>query len=68
MAGILMIAAGLLLHFKVEIPWLTSWIGKLPGDIVIKRDNAVIYFPLTTSLFVSVVLSILLSVFFKSSR
>lgn len=58
-----MIAAGLLLHFKVQIPWLTSWIGSLPGDIVIKKENSLIYFPLTTSLIVSMVLSILFSLF-----
>lgn len=61
-----MIAAGLLLHFKVEIPWLTSWIGRLPGDVVIKKENSLIFFPLTTSIIVSIVLSILFSVFSKS--
>lgn len=66
MAGILMIAAGLLLHFKVQVPWLTSWIGRLPGDVVIKKENSLIFFPLTTSLIVSLVLSILFSVFSKS--
>lgn len=34
-------------------------IGKLPGDILIKRDNFTFYFPITTSLLASAVLSLL---------
>lgn len=68
LAGILLVAIGLLLHFKVEIPYLTSWIGKLPGDIVIKKKNATIYFPLATSLLISFVLSLILSLLFKSEK
>ncbi len=63
-----LIASGLLLHFKVEVPWLTNWIGKLPGDIVIKRKGATIYFPIATSIVVSFVLSLVLSALFKSEK
>jgi len=38
--------------------WL-GWLGKLPGDISIKRDGFSFYFPLTTSILISVVLSLL---------
>ena len=38
---------------------LFSWFGKLPGDISIKRDNFSFFFPLGTSLLLSVVLSLL---------
>lgn len=38
--------------------WL-GWFGKLPGDISIKRDGFSLYFPLTTGLLISVVLSLL---------
>lgn len=34
-------------------------IGKLPGDILIKRDNFTFYFPITTSLLASAILSLL---------
>ena len=34
-------------------------IGKLPGDILIKRDNFTFYFPITTSILASVILSLL---------
>jgi hypothetical protein len=45
-----------------------GWLGRLPGDILIKRDNFVFYFPLATSILISVVLTVLitvLSIFFK---
>ena len=38
-------------------------LGKLPGDIVVKRDNFTFYFPLMTSIIVSVVLSLLFWLF-----
>ena len=53
LAGVIMILVGLALTFFGRIPYL----GKLPGDIHIKRENFQFYFPLATS----VVLSLLLS-------
>jgi uncharacterized protein HemY len=53
--GILIIVgAALLLAEK------TPWLGRLPGDIYIQRRNFTFYFPLTTSILVSVVLSLAL--------
>jgi len=43
-----------------------GWFGRLPGDISIKRDGFSFYFPLTTSILISVVLSLL--VYFLSKR
>lgn len=41
-------------------PWLQkSGLGRLPGDIIIERDGFCLYFPLTTSLIVSLALSLL---------
>jgi len=51
-AGIVLLAAGLLL--KAGLP-----LGRLPGDIVIRRGNSAFYFPIVTCIVVSVVLSIL---------
>ena len=45
--------------------WL-GWFGKLPGDISVKRDGFSFYFPLATSILISVVLSLL--VYFLSKR
>jgi len=41
-AGIILIAAGLVLHFA---PWLINWFGKLPGDIRIESQRSKILFP-----------------------
>jgi hypothetical protein len=43
-----------------------GWVGRLPGDISVKRDGFSFYFPLTTSILISVVLSLL--VYFLSKR
>lgn len=43
-----------------------GWLGRLPGDILIKRDNFTLYFPLTTSVLISVAVSLLL--YFLSKR
>lgn len=37
---------------------MLGWFGKLPGDISIKRDNFSLYFPLATSILLSVILSL----------
>jgi uncharacterized protein HemY len=38
----------------------TPWLARLPGDIYIQRRNFTVYFPLTTSILISVVLSLVL--------
>jgi hypothetical protein len=54
--GLLITAVGVVLLFAGRIPWL----GRLPGDIVVERGNWSFYFPLATSLLLSVVLSLIL--------
>ena len=54
--GAVIALIGLLLTLAGKIPWL----GRLPGDIYIKRENFTFYFPLATSILVSVVLSFIL--------
>ncbi len=54
--GAILIIAGLALTFFHRIPFL----GKLPGDIIIHRDNFIFYFPLATSILVSLLLSLAL--------
>ena len=58
-AGALLFAVGLLLSFGPRVPWL----GRLPGDIVYKRGDFTFYFPLVTSILVSLLLTLLLSLF-----
>jgi len=50
---------GALFSFGARIPWL----GRLPGDIVIERDNFRLYFPITTSILISIILSLLAAAF-----
>ncbi|MGQ9499239.1 MAG: DUF2905 domain-containing protein [Dissulfurimicrobium sp.] len=57
--GILFVIIGVVLLFAPKIPYL----GRLPGDIIIKRDNFVFYFPLATSIIISIVLTIIFSIF-----
>ena len=54
--GFLIVGIGVLLMFIDRIPYL----GKLPGDISIKRDHVQFYFPIMTSIIISVVLSLLM--------
>ncbi len=61
MLGLIFIALGLLLNFAPKIPFL----GKLPGDIYIKRDNFTFYFPLGTSILLSLLLTLLLNLIFR---
>ena len=57
-AGIVLIAAGLLWPFITRLG-----LGRLPGDIAIERGNFRFYFPLVTSLILSVVLTLLFWLF-----
>ena len=52
--GLLIALAGLLLVFVGRVPW----IGRLPGDIHIQRGNWSFYFPLTTSIVLSLLLTL----------
>jgi len=48
------------LALSLLYPWLSKLpFGRLPGDIVIERENFTFYFPITTSLVVSLLLSLL---------
>jgi DUF2905 family protein len=60
--GAVMAVLGVLFLLADRVPGVGSlfgWFGKLPGDISIKRDNFRLFFPLGTSLLLSVVLSLL---------
>ncbi|KAB2959543.1 MAG: DUF2905 domain-containing protein [Candidatus Methylomirabilis oxygeniifera] len=57
--GLVVAAIGGLLLLIGKIPF----VGKLPGDIYIQRKNFSFYFPLTTSILLSILLTILFSLF-----
>ena len=58
--GLVLVAVGLLWPLIQK-----SGLGRLPGDFVIRRDNVQFYFPLTTSILVSLLVSLLLWLFRK---
>jgi uncharacterized protein HemY len=57
--GLVLVAIGLLISLAPRLPWL----GRLPGDILIKKESFSFYMPLTTSLLLSVAVSLLLYLF-----
>jgi Protein of unknown function (DUF2905) len=61
--GIVFVVVGLILVFRVNIPWL----GKLPGDISARRGNFYFYFhfPLGTSILISILLTLIFYLFRK---
>jgi hypothetical protein len=61
--GMAIVAAGGIVLLADRFPGLShlfSWVGKLPGDISIKRDNFSLFLPLGTSIVLSVLLSLVL--------
>jgi len=57
--GVVLALLGGLLLLAGKIPFL----GRLPGDIIIRRENWSFYFPLTTSILLSILLTLLFSLF-----
>lgn len=60
-----LVGIGLILVLAGVVVWLfgdrLGWLGRLPGDIRIERENFGFYFPITTMIIVSIVLSLLLT-------
>ncbi len=54
--GAVLIAAGLVILGIQKLPFL----GKLPGDILIKRERFTLYFPIATSIVISILISLIL--------
>lgn len=54
--GILLVVIGVIIVLAPTIPY----VGRLPGDIYIKRDNFVFYFPIVSSILISLILSLVL--------
>lgn len=59
--GVITVVIGLILMFAGKIPL----IGRLPGDIVIERRNFVFYFPIATSILLSIIISLILYILSK---
>ena len=57
--GVVLVVVGALFSLAGKLPWL----GQLPGDITIQRERFSFYFPLTTCIVISVVISLVLYFF-----
>jgi len=63
--GLMIIIVGTILLFNDKLPFN---LGKLPGDISYKKENFSFYFPITTSILISIVLSLLFYFFGRFFR
>ncbi len=61
-AGIFLLALGLIVNYA---PWLINWFGKLPGDIRVEDDNKILFIPITSMIVVSIILTIIVNLFFR---
>ena len=60
--GAFLLFSGLLLHY---VPGLFNWFGKLPGDIRIEKKNTFIFFPITSMIVISIILTLIINLFFR---
>ena len=54
--GVVLVIVGLVMLFLQKIPFL----GKLPGDILVKKENFTFFFPFATSIIISIIVSLIL--------
>jgi hypothetical protein len=59
--GLTIAAIGFIMSLGPKIPFM----GRLPGDIYYRRDNFVFYFPLATSIVISIIATFILYIFFR---
>ena len=60
-SGAVIAGIGVLLMVGDKIPW----IGKLPGDIIIRKEKFTVYFPIVTCIILSILLTMIFSLFRK---
>jgi hypothetical protein len=58
-AGAIIVIIGIIIYFFSD---KLHWIGRLPGDIRVERDNFRFYFPITTMIIASIILTIIIQV------
>lgn len=59
-AGLIIVVAGILIYFFHDY---FKWIGRLPGDIRVEKENFRLYFPLTTMIIFSLAITIIIQIF-----
>jgi hypothetical protein len=61
-AGVIIVVAGIIIYFFHD---KLNWLGKLPGDIRVEKENFRFYFPITTMIIISVLLTVLINIIKK---
>jgi uncharacterized membrane protein len=61
-AGVIVIIVGVIIYFFGD---KLGWLGRLPGDIRIEKENVKVYFPITTMIVISIVLTLLVNMIKK---
>ncbi len=61
--GVLLVILGIILLVAGNLSGKVPWLGRLPGDIYVERDNWKFYFPLGTCILISIVLTLIVSLF-----
>ncbi|OYU68125.1 MAG: hypothetical protein CFE22_00100 [Cytophagaceae bacterium BCCC1] len=64
-AGLIIVLIGTIIYFFGD---KLSWIGRLPGDIRIEKENFKLYFPITTLLIISILLNVIIWLIKKFSN
>ncbi len=58
-------AGGLILHYKIDLPFISTWLGRLPGDLIVKKGRVLFYFPITSAVLASIIVSLMVGLFAK---
>ncbi|MEO8961511.1 MAG: DUF2905 domain-containing protein [Ginsengibacter sp.] len=61
-AGLCIVVAGVVIYFFHDY---LKWVGRLPGDIRVEKENFRFYFPITTMIIFSVILTVIIALFKK---
>jgi hypothetical protein len=62
--GGVLVVIGAILMLSDRVPFL-AWLGRLPGDLVIRRGTTTIFVPIVTSIVLSLILSLVLTLLFR---
>lgn len=65
---VFLMIGGILLHLHVEIPWISHYLGHLPGDLILNKNQFTIYLPFTSSAIISLIFSLILWIFSKKEQ
>ena len=59
-SGLALVVLGLVLHY---VPGILGWFGKLPGDIRIESERGKFFFPVTSAIVISILLTVIINLF-----